>query len=209
MTPGRKIGIMGGTFDPPHLGHILPVEIAAAEFDLDWVWFIPAFIPPHKQDQKRTNPFHRTAMLALALKNFPQFRISPLELLRADVSFTVDTIRELQSQVDAQDRLYFIMGSDSFLEIHTWYSPATLFTSCDFIVINRGDERAELLKNLENLESTFQVSLKQTVHFVSSQAIPFSSTEIRRIVSTGGGEVSKMIFPEVEAYIKKHCLYRR
>jgi nicotinate-nucleotide adenylyltransferase len=209
MTSGRRIGIMGGTFDPPHLGHIVPVEIAAAEFDLDWVWFIPAFIPPHKQDQERTNPFHRTAMLALALKNFPKFRISPLELLRADISFTVDTIRELQSQVDTQDRLYFIMGSDSFLEMHTWYSPATLLASCDFIVVNRGDEIGKLRKNLEYLEFNFQVTLKESVHFVSSQPLPISSTEIRQIVSTGGTEVSNMIFPEVEAYIKKHSLYRR
>jgi nicotinate-nucleotide adenylyltransferase len=209
MSSGRKIGIMGGTFDPPHLGHILPVEVAAAEFQLDWVWFIPAFIPPHKQDQERTDPFHRTAMLALALKNFPQFRISPLELLRADISFTVDTIRELQSQVDAQDRLYFIMGSDSFLEVHTWYSPARLLTACHFIIVNRGDKKEALLKNLEELESDLRLSLKQSVHFVSSLPIPYSSTEIRRIVSAGGTEISNMVFPEVEAYIKKHCLYGR
>ena len=208
MSSGRKIGIMGGTFDPPHLGHILPVEIAAAEFHLDWVWFIPAFIPPHKQDQQRTDPFHRTAMLALALKNFPCFRISPLELLRADISFTVDTIRELQSQVEAYDRLFFIMGSDSFLEVHTWYSPAKLLASCDVIVVNRGDENDELRKNLENLEAHLQLSLKESVHFVSSAPIPFSSSEIRRTVSEGG-LVSNMVFPEVEAYIKKHCLYRR
>ena len=208
MSSGRKIGIMGGTFDPPHLGHILPVEIAAAEFHLDWVWFIPAFIPPHKQGQQRTDPFHRTAMLAMALKNFPRFLISPLELLRADISFTVDTIRELQSQVEAQDRLFFIMGSDSFLDVHSWYSPAKLLLSCDFIVVNRGDQIGELQKNLKDLEDQLQLSLKESVHFVSSVPVPFSSSEIRRLLSQGG-KVSDMVFPEVEAYIKKHSLYRR
>ena len=208
MSSGRKIGIMGGTFDPPHLGHILPVEIAAAEFYLDWVWFIPAFIPPHKQARPTTDPFHRTAMLALALKNFPRFRISPLELLRADISFTVDTIRELQLQVEAQDRLFFIMGSDSFLEVNTWYSPAELLTSCDFIVVNRGDGKDELRKNLENLEVQLRLSLKKSIHFVSSAPVPISSSEIRQIVSEGG-EVSRLVFPDVEAYIKKHSLYRR
>jgi nicotinate-nucleotide adenylyltransferase len=208
MISGRKIGIMGGTFDPPHLGHILPVEIAAAEFNLDWVWFIPAFIPPHKQDQRRTDPYHRTAMLGLALKNFPRFKIASLELLRGDISFTIDTIRELKSQVNAQDRLFFIMGSDSFLEVHTWYSPAQLLSACDFIIVNRGEVQEELRKNLENLESNLRLSLKDSVHFVSSQTVPFSSTEIRRILNNDG-EVSDMIFPEVEAYIKKHCLYRR
>jgi nicotinate-nucleotide adenylyltransferase len=199
---------MGGTFDPPHLGHIIPVEIAAAEFNLDWVWFIPAFVPPHKQDLRRTDPFHRTAMLALALKNFPRFGISSLELLRGDISFTINTIRELQSYMNSGDRLFFIMGSDSFLEIHTWYSPAELLASCEVIVVNRGSRKDQLLLNLEKLETDLNLKLKGSVHFASSSPLLISSTEIRRLASEGV-DVSNMVFPEVEAYISKHRLYRR
>lgn len=208
MSSARKIGIMGGTFDPPHLAHTIPVEIASAEFRLDFVWFVPAFISPHKQVQRRTDPFHRTAMLALALMNFPQFKISPLELLRGDVNFTIDTIRELQLQVEAQDQLFFIMGSDSFLEIHTWYAPAELLASCEWIIIDRGAERCDLIQHLERLEYNYQLKLKDSVHFASSPYFPFSSTEIRQLLAEGKS-VSCMLFPEVEAYIQKHCLYRR
>ena len=205
---GHKIGIMGGTFDPPHLAHTFSVEIAAAEFHLDWVWFVPAFIPPHKQDQNRTDPFHRMAMLALALKNFDVFRISPLELLRGDISFTVDTIHELKSRVGRDDRLFFIMGSDSFFEIHTWYEPAQLLRSCELIIINRGSVRSELIKNLEQLEVDLQLDLKNSVHFASSPYLPFSSTEIRERIRNGKS-ASLMLSSDVEAYIQKNSLYRR
>lgn len=208
MSSGRRIGIMGGTFDPPHLAHVIPVEVAAAEFQLDHVWFVPAFIPPHKQDQLRTDPYHRTAMLALALKNFPGFRISPLELLRGDVSFTVETIREIQSKLETHDRLFFIMGSDSFLDVHSWYRPAELLGSCEFIIINRGATEGDLQKNLENLQNYLQLNLNDSVHFASSAYLPISSTDIRRMIAKGLN-VSNMIFPEVEAYIRKHSLYRR
>jgi nicotinate-nucleotide adenylyltransferase len=199
---------MGGTFDPPHLAHTFSVEIAVAEFYLDWVWFVPAFIPPHKQDQNRTDPFHRMAMLALALKNFDAFRISPLELLRGDISFTVDTIHELKSRVERDDRLFFIMGSDSFFEIQTWYAPAELLSSCELIIINRGSVRSELIKNLEQLEGDLQLDLKNSVHFASSPYLPFSSTEIRERIRNGKS-ASLMLSSDVEAYIQKNSLYRR
>jgi nicotinate-nucleotide adenylyltransferase len=199
---------MGGTFDPPHLAHTFSVEIAAAEFQLEWVWFVPAFIPPHKQDQNRTDPFHRMAMLTLALKNFAAFRISPLELLRGDISFTVDTIHELKSRVETSDRLFFIMGSDSFLEIDTWFAPAELLRSCELIIINRGSVRSELIKNLEQLEVSLQLDLKNSVHFASSPHLPFSSTEIRDRIRNGQ-TTSAMLASDVEAYIHKNSLYRR
>ena len=205
---GRRIGIMGGTFDPPHLAHTVCVEIAAAEFHLDSIWFVPAFIPPHKQDQNRTDPFHRMAMLALALKHFHAFRISPLELLRGDISFTVDTIHELKSHAESEDRLFFIMGSDSFLEIHTWYAPAELLRSCELIIINRGSVRSELIKNLEQLEISLQLNLRDSVHFASSPYLPFSSTEIRERIRDGKS-ASAMLSSDVEAFIRKHSLYRR
>ena len=197
MNKARRIGIMGGTFDPPHLAHIVPVEIAAAEFDLDLVWFVPAFIPPHKQDQCRTDPFHRTAMLSIALRNFPKFQISTLELLRGDVSFTIETIRELQSRVGAQDTLFFIMGSDSFLEVQTWYAPAELLVSCQWIVIHRGASNAELNQHLRQLETQFQVKLEDRIHFASAPHYPYSSTEIGKSLAEGRN-VSAMLDPELE-----------
>src|SRR5262245_61764739 len=106
-----RIGLMGGTFDPPHLGHTVPVETAAREFSLDSVWFIPAFVPPHKQDETITNPFHRAALVALALQNYPQFLFSPLELMQGKVCYSVDTVRFIQSRISENDSLFFIIGS--------------------------------------------------------------------------------------------------
>jgi nicotinate-nucleotide adenylyltransferase len=203
-----NVAILGGTFDPPHLAHVVPVETAAAEFSLDVVWYVPAYIAPHKQGLSRTDPFHRMAMLAFALQAYPVFKISTVELDRGDISFTVDTIHYFQNQKKHDDRLFFIMGSDSFLEIHTWYRPGDLLRSCDLIIINRGATSGELIKNLEQLEISLQLNLKQTVHFSSAPHLPFSSTEIRNRLERGES-VSGMLNGEVEAYIRKHSLYRR
>jgi len=199
---------MGGTFDPPHLAHVIPVEIAASEFSLDVVWFVPALIPPHKQNKDRTDPFHRTSMLALALRRYPSFKISTLELSRGDVSFTIDTIHAFLSKLNTEDRLFFIMGSDSFLELHTWYQPAELLTSCQLIIISRGASKGELRKNLEQLEISLQLNLKNEIHFASAPYLPYSSTEIRNKIQQGES-VSAMLNREVETYIRKHSLYRR
>jgi nicotinate-nucleotide adenylyltransferase len=203
-----NVAIMGGTFDPPHLAHILPVESAKNEFGLDVVWFVPALIPPHKLTRHKADPYHRTAMLALALNSYPFFKISTIELLRGDISFTVNTLREFHAALQAGDRLFFILGSDSFLELNTWYEPAELIGLCELIIISRGDAAGELLKNLEQLEKNLRLELKNKVHFASFPHLPYSSTEIRRKIENGES-VSAMLNPDVDAYIQKHSLYRR
>jgi nicotinate-nucleotide adenylyltransferase len=203
-----NVGIVGGTFDPPHLAHVIPVEIASAEFHLDLVWYIPAFIPPHKQGLSRTDPYHRMAMLAIALQAYPKFKIATVELDRGDISFTIDTIQYFKKHKNAVDRLFFIMGSDSFFEVHTWYRPAELLGSCEWIIINRGALKSELRKNLEQLEINLQLDLKKTIHFASSPHLPYSSTAIRNKLERGES-VSPMLNGEVEKYIHKHSLYRR
>ena len=203
-----NVGIVGGTFDPPHLAHVIPVEVAAAEFRLDLVWYVPAFIPPHKQGQNRTDPYHRMAMLAIALQAYPKFKISTVELDRADVSFTIDTINYFQHHKMPDDRLFFIMGSDSFFEVHAWYKPAELLGSCEWIIINRGANNSELTKNLEQLEINLQLDLKKQIHFASSSHLPYSSTEIRKKLERNES-VSDLLNGEVEKYIHKHSLYRR
>lgn len=203
-----NVAIMGGTFDPPHLAHVKPVEAAKNEFALDVVWFVPALIPPHKLNRHTTDPFHRTAMLALALKPYESFKISTIELMRGDISFTVDTVREFQKSLRSGDHLYFILGSDSFLELSTWYEPAGLLGLCELIIISRGEATAELLKNLEQLEKNLQLNLKNKVHFASFPHLPYSSTEIRKMIEQGES-ASTMLNPDVDAYIRKHSLYRR
>jgi nicotinate-nucleotide adenylyltransferase len=203
-----RIGLFGGTFDPPHLGHLVPIEIAVAQFHLDRVWFVPNSIPPHKFREDLTDAYHRTAMLALALQRFPRFLLLPLELNKGNVNFTIDTVKELKQSISSEDSLYFLVGSELFLEIETWRQYARLLRLCEFIIINRGNTEEELKQYLRQLENTLQLDLKNTIHFAKSSHIPFSSTEIRSALAHNQ-DVSRMLLPEVEAYIRKHELYSR
>ncbi len=203
-----RIGLMGGTFDPPHLGHTVPVGIAASELSLDQVWFAPAYLPPHKQGDSITNPFHRTALVALALQHDPRFLLSPVELEKGAVCYTVDTIRYFREQLSPQDSLFFLMGSDSFLELETWHDYPGLLRLCQLIIINRGTTEEELKATLKRLENVLQEDLHHAVHFTKTPHLPISSTEIRNALLRQES-VSLWIAPEVEEYIYKQKLYQR
>lgn len=203
-----NIGIMGGTFDPPHLGHILPVAKAADEFSLDKVWFVPTFIPPHKTRKDVTDPYHRAAMVAIALQPYPRFLLSTEELSRGTVRYTVDTIKAWKDRIGSKDRLFFILGADSFLEIETWRSYRRLLQLCDFIIINRGADEEVLKSKLDLLQKPLQLKLKNTIHFSRSSHIPISSTELRKSLR-GDASLASWLPPGVWEYISKHSLYQR
>lgn len=199
---------MGGTFDPPHLGHVLPVEEAAGQYRLDRVWYIPNSVPPHKSRQDLTDPYHRAAMVALAIQRHPAFLLNTLELGQDLAAYTFDTIRKLREGEGRGHRLYFILGTDSFLEIDTWHRYPELIDMCEFIIINRGDTEEELKQNLNRLEVTLQKNLAKTFHFSRTTIVPVSSSEVRAALSEGRS-VSGLVSPEVEEYIRKHSLYQR
>ncbi len=202
-----RIGIMGGTFDPPHLGHVVPVGSVAAEFNLDLVWFIPAYIPPHKQARAIADPFHRAAMVALAIQKYPNFLLSTIELRSGAIRFTLDTVGVCKKMIGSDDQLAIILGSDSFLEIHTWHAYERLIQLCEIIIMNRGDKERELKEKLEQLENILQLDLKQTIHFARAPFLPISATGIRDAIRENRS-VSGVLSPEVEAYIRKHSLYQ-
>src|ERR1043166_1007729 len=108
-----RIGLMGGTFDPPHLAHVIPITHVLTEFSLDLVHFIPNYMPPHKEQLYLTDSYHRAAMVAIALEKYDRFILDPIELRKQKPSFTVDTIEEMNAAFP-DDQLLFIMGSDSF-----------------------------------------------------------------------------------------------
>jgi nicotinate-nucleotide adenylyltransferase len=203
-----KIGLMGGTFDPPHLGHVIPVQDAASQFSLDRVFYVPACTPPHKSRPDLTDPFHRSAMVALALQNYPRFLLSSFELLQAKISFTIETVQHFRNQLALTDELFFLMGSDSFLEFHTWKDYEKLIHLCRFIIISRGINEREPKDNLQQLERHLQLDLSEIFLFAAARELPVSSTEIRSDISVGKS-VSAALSPEVEAYIAKHSLYQR
>jgi nicotinate-nucleotide adenylyltransferase len=202
-----RIGLMGGTFDPPHLAHVIPTTHVVTEFRLDRVHFVPNYMPPHKERIYLTDSYHRAAMVAIALEKYDEFILDPIELRKQKASYTVDTIEEMIA-AHPEDQLFFIMGSDSFVELETWHDYKRLLQLCEFIIINRGTEDDELQESLQKLETLTQLNLRDRIHFAHAPYLPISSTEIRNAISAGTS-VSKWVSPEVQAYIEKHHLYKR
>src|SRR5262245_40113703 len=203
-----RIGIFGGTFDPPHLGHLIPVAAAADQAHLNQVWLMPTYIPPHKFRGDITDPYHRAAMVGLAIQNYPLFRLSTYELNLRRMSYTVDTIRELNKSLSKEDSVHFIIGTDSFLEIDTWHEWQNLIQLCDFIIINRGTGEKELNEKLEYLEKALQIQLRNKFLFSKTPYLPISSTEIRAAASRKE-PLTGLVSSEVALYIERHALYQR
>jgi nicotinate-nucleotide adenylyltransferase len=147
-------------------------------------------------------------MLALAIQPFPKYRLFPYELAKGKVSYTVDTIREIKRLLTAENTLYFVIGTDSFLEIDTWHKFEDLIQLCDFIIINRGTAETELNEKLKYLATTLQLNLNNKFHFVSNPIYRISSTEIRAD-ALGGKSLIGLVPDEVANYIQRHELYQR
>jgi nicotinate-nucleotide adenylyltransferase len=201
-----RLGIMGGTFDPIHHGHLVTAEEARVQFSLDQVLFVPNRHPPHKDPADVTEPEHRYLMTFLATVSNPYFSVSRMEIDRRGASYTIETIRELSSGYrDAV--LYYITGADAILQIlrGEWEQSAELLRLCEFIAATRPG----FALDLETLRQTNATGRPlENVHVMTIPAMAISSTDIRARVRSG--RPIKYLVPEaVESYIEKHGLYRR
>ena len=200
-----RLGILGGTFNPVHLGHLLMAQDALEQFRLDRVIFMPCARPPHKTVTDLAPDADRLAMLRLAIKGDPRFRVSDLELKRGGVSYTIETIRALQKKHPGA-RLHFIIGSDSLYELHGWREIADLLRRCVFVTLERpGFSPARMTARRLRLEDPWPGRLARTVF--RGHAVDISSTEIRRRVEKGRS-IHYLVSAGVEAYIQKKDLYR-
>lgn len=132
-----RIGVLGGTFDPIHYGHLAAAEEARVALELECVLFVPARISPHKLDQPSTPARHRLAMTRLAVASNPHFQASTVDLDRAGPSYTVDTLALLQAELGPAAELYFIVGLDSLVELATWHDPAQFIRLCRIVAVSR------------------------------------------------------------------------
>jgi nicotinate-nucleotide adenylyltransferase len=223
QTGGRlsqKIGILGGTFNPIHYGHLAAAEEVWSRLKLDQVLFVPSFLPPHKQDEVLPSAAQRQEMVSLAIAGNAHFSLSDIEVKREGKSYSVDTVAELMRLHPATD-FYFITGLDSFLEIQTWKEWERLLSFCRFIVLSRPGyafaglasidfmhKASEKLRALDQRELT-RVVLEFGRNMVYLEQIPLydiSSTDIRKRVRQGC--TIKYLLPEcVETYIIKNNLY--
>lgn len=199
----QKIGIMGGTFDPVHYGHLVSAEGARYHFGLEKVIFVPAARPPHKTDRSISEPAHRLSMTGLAIASNPYFEVSALEVERAGLSYTIDTVRALAGMYSGA-KIYFITGADAVLEILTWHQVDELLQMAVFIAATRPGYRLEDIT--QKLEGLSTAALKN-IAVMEVPALAISSTDIRRRVREG--RPIKYLLPEtVEEYIVTNNLYQ-
>jgi len=187
-----RIGILGGTFNPPHLGHLVLAEESIRQLKLDKVIFIPAFIPPHKELEKN-NPEIRYKMAALACKGNPAFEVSMIEIKRSAVSYSVDTLRAFKKQYGKEAELFFIIGSDSLGELKDWKHSGELFKLAHFVVAARPGFSAR--------------SLKKGIRAIEMPLVDVSSSDIRNRVKKSFS-IKYLVPEDVRKFIEKNGLYK-
>jgi len=211
----HKVGILGGTFDPIHNGHLELAEAAGELFGLDEIVLIPAAVPPHKQHRQITSFSHRVAMLNMAVQKSNTLHISSIEKLLPTPSYTVDTLQYLQlHSVDNID-FYFITGADAFLDIESWKQYKDVLSISHFIVFTRkGNKEEKLYSFLDKLgyqkngDSWLNKKSKRVVH-TSSHSLPSISSSIIRERIGRGESVAAMLTDKVNQYIISHELYNK
>lgn len=197
----KKIGILGGTFNPIHFGHLILGQSAKEEFGLDKVLVMPTKNPVYKTISGGVSEQNRIDMIKLAIRDFPYFEFSDMELRRNGATYTVDTLRELKKQ-NYEDQYYFIMGADSLYQIETWKEPDKILSMVNVLVATRNDSRSALDAQIEYLEEKYDGK----IFHLSSPSIEISSNEIRK--KNISGQSIHFFLPEaVIDYIERNGLY--
>jgi nicotinate-nucleotide adenylyltransferase len=198
-----RLGVLGGTFDPIHNGHLAAADAAQQSLSLDAITLIPSRVPPHRQDPVGASAEHRYAMAALAAAGRPRWSASRIEIDRHGPSYTYDTLVELDRQLGAGSKFFFILGADAFAEIDTWSRYPAVLDLAHFVVVSRPGITLDSLR--ERVPSAF--ARKETRVILVEAATPdISSTAIRRRVRAGQSLTGWVPDP-VADYISMHRLY--
>ncbi|MEI6149456.1 MAG: nicotinate-nucleotide adenylyltransferase [bacterium] len=206
MKPKDRIGVLGGTFNPVHMGHLIMAQDALEQFDLNTVTFVPCACPAHKPARDVAAAEHRLAMLEAAVEGDLRFEVSDIEIRRGGISYSIDTAREIK-QLHPDSDIFFIIGSDSLPELRLWKDIDQLLDLCRFVTLARpgtdldnpdlrdpmpGDARSPLLRE--------QIRVGHLVNI--------SSTDIRYRIAEGMS-IRYLVHPAVEMYITEHSLFRQ
>jgi nicotinate-nucleotide adenylyltransferase len=198
----ERIGLFGGTFDPPHLGHLILASEAKTQLELTRLLWTVTPNPPHKQDQTITPLEHRLAMVKLAIEDNPSFELSDVELDRPGPHYTLDTIKLLAEQ-NPNAEIVPILGGDSLNDLPTWHQPKEILYAAHWVgVLRRPGEET----NLEELERELP-GIKSKVHYVDAPLLEIASRDIRQRIAHG--ESVRYYVPKaVYEYIEEHHLYK-
>jgi nicotinate-nucleotide adenylyltransferase len=198
-----KLGVMGGTFDPIHYGHLIAAENARAELALDQVLFVPTGVPPHKKTMEYTEATIRFQMTALAIASNEFFRVSDLETKRDGPSYTIDTVKALRELYPGV-QIYFITGADAILEIATWRNAELLLSMCSFVAVSRP---GYAMDDIRGRIGSFFEHPEINIFGMEVPALDISSTEIRKRVREG--KTIKYMLPDnVMDFITEQGLYQ-
>lgn len=197
-----NIGVLGGTFDPIHMGHLRVAEEAKDRLNLAEVLFVPAGLPWLRADSPVAAAEHRVHMVRLAIDDKPYFRLSMIEIERSGPSYAVDTVAELKGQLGAEDELFFILGWDSLVELPQWQEPSRLIKLCRLVAVPRVGCSAPDLDSLENDIP----GLEDRVILLDKPRVDISASGIRGRVSRGL-PINHLVPEPVERYIREQGLY--
>lgn len=203
-----KIGICGGTFDPFHNGHLAPVRAARPVMRWDRVLYIPAHVQPFKQDRVTGSSWHRFAMAVLATEAEDSVFVSPIELERGTVSYTVDTLRQLRSEYPGAT-MDWIIGDDNLAQLLDWKAIDDIFTLANFAVLTRLDRLGQDLPPVlaSRVIEPQQRPAHGAISFAGNNVVSISSTEVRRRVQAGE-PIDDLVPAPVSRYIQRYDLYR-
>ncbi|MFY9221303.1 MAG: nicotinate-nucleotide adenylyltransferase [Blastocatellia bacterium] len=212
-----RVGVLGGTFDPIHYGHLKIADQVQKLFNCDQILLMPAYIPPHKIKNNISSAYHRYAMAVLATSELEKIAVCTLELESPTQPFTVQTIAQLKKQFTTKLDLFFIMGTDLFRELNSWWRYQELIESCNIVVVTRpgylidlSERSLALKKEIKDLSNIFEVNslelTSSTIFFTNLVAENISSTTIRILVSRGQS-ITDCVPQSVANYIVKYQLY--
>lgn len=188
----KRIGILGGTFNPLHIGHLAIAEVAQEKMDLDRVIFVPTAQPPHKRILHLASAQHRLEMVRLSIQNNPKFEVSDYEVKKGGKSYTIDTVEYFREKFGHEAKLFFILGGDAAAQLHTWRQIDDLIQKISFVVVNRpgNDDCAPEIPH----------------HSISMPGLDIASSYIRKRIHQGKS-IKYLVPEEVFRYIEKHEIY--
>ncbi len=211
----RRIGVFGGSFDPVHRGHLEPLEAVRSRLGLEEVVFVPAFVPPHKPAGPSASAFHRFAMVAMAIAQYPAFSVSDFEVSRGGTTYTVETLRHFRANL-SRTSVFLLIGSDSLLALPTWRAWREILEEFPIGVVYREPAgRAECLAALgPELASRFvpegatpgDAREEASIFWGANAPVTISSTWIRKAMARGEG-LAGSVPPCVEIYLRKERIY--
>jgi nicotinate-nucleotide adenylyltransferase len=211
-----RIGLLGGTLDPVHFGHLRSAEEIREALELDEIWFMPAALPPHKEPSTLTPFAHRLAMVELAVTSTDHFKATAIEDERPGPSYSIDTLKELGEKYKDKAEFFFILGSDAFLDIETWKDYGSLTDHGSLVIMRRGHENSSRLKEvisrafpdhrIQEEKDIFIAHDKGAIYLYSVTHLAISGTDIRRRARSGLS-VRFLVPEEVRKYMEKNSLY--